>query len=142
MTQSGPIPRSRAMEPAARRRLGDIFIERGLITENQLREALDRQRESGGKLGEILVELGYVTRVALAGVISEQWDDLRVSQRGLKTAQEPASRSAAAASSESEKALRARIDALTAEVAARDRRIAEQNATIADLLARLGNAAA
>jgi len=130
------------MEPAARRRLGDIFIERGLITENQLREALDRQRESGGKLGEILVELGYVTRVALAGVISEQWDDLRVSQCSQKKAQEPASRRAAVNGSDGEQALRERIDALSAELAARDRRIAEQNATIADLLARLGSAAA
>jgi hypothetical protein len=130
------------MEPAARRRLGDIFIERGLINENQLREALDRQRESGGKLGEILVELGYVTRVTLAGVISEQWDDLRVTQRALKVSQEPTSRTAGAPGSDGEKALRERIDALSAELAARDQRIAEQNATIADLLARLSNPAA
>jgi MSHA biogenesis protein MshE len=129
------------MDPAARRRLGDIFIERGLITEYQLEEALRRQRESGGKLGEILVDLGYVTRVTLAGVIGEQWEDLRLTQQPTRVA--PVSASAPApVGVVSDKALRARIDMLTAELAARDRRIAEQNATIADLLARLGNAAA
>ena len=129
------------MDPAARRRLGDIFIERGLITEYQLEEALRRQRESGGKLGEILVDLGYVTRVTLAGVIGEQWEDLRLTQQPSHVA--PVSASAPApVGVVSDKALRARIDMLTAELAARDRRIAEQNATIADLLARLGNAAA
>ena len=35
----------------------------------------------GGKLGETLVELGFLTRVELAGAISEQWDDLRRSRR-------------------------------------------------------------
>ena len=39
------------------------------------------QRVTGGKLGEILVELGFITRVELAGAISEQWDDLRRSRR-------------------------------------------------------------
>src|SRR2546423_910388 len=75
------------MEPAARRRLGDIFVDRGLIDQPQLEEALSLQRKSGGKLGEILVDLGLVTRMALAGVLSEQWDELRVTATGRKTAE-------------------------------------------------------
>ena len=58
----------KTMEPAAKKRLGDIIVDRGLITPYQLEEALQVQRRSGGKLGEVLVELGCITRVALAGV--------------------------------------------------------------------------
>src|SRR5262249_22487423 len=74
-TRFGPI--SQPMETATRRRLGDIFVERGLIDEEQLREALLKQCETGAKLGEVLVDLGFVDRIALAGVITEQWDDAR-----------------------------------------------------------------
>jgi len=124
------------MEPAARRRLGDIFVERRLITQEQLEAALTEQRASGGKLGEILVELGMCTRVALAGVITEQWDDLRVTASGRKNAETEERRSAATGSSVVEVALRERLEALTAELAARDARIAQQDATISALLAR------
>jgi len=132
---------AKPMEPAAKRRLGDIFVERGLINGAQLEEALSVQRESGGKLGEVLVELGFVTRVELAGVIVEQWDELRVTARGRKTAETEA-RSAPAPSSIVETALRERLDALTAELADRDRRIAQQDATISALLAKPNPAAA
>jgi type IV pilus assembly protein PilB len=125
------------MESAAKRRLGDIFVERGLISDEQLQEALAVQRDTGGRLGEILVELGFVTRVALAGVITEQWDELGVTARGRRTAETQA-RAAAAAPSLVEVALRERLEALTAELAARDQRIAQQDATIAALLARIG----
>ena len=117
------------METAAKRRLGDICVERGLISEEQLQQALVHQSESGTKLGEVLVELGFVTRVGLAGVISEQWDDLRMSQGGRKAAESGAS-------------MRERVRALTAELAERDKRIAQQDATISALLSQLGDAAA
>ena len=130
------------METAAKRRLGDIFVERGLITEGQLQQALARQADTSGKLGEVLVELGFITRVALAGVISEQWDELRVSQRGQKTAQMEQRRAAADSPSVVESALRERLEQLTSELAVRDRRIAQQDATIAALIAQLGGAAA
>ena len=130
------------MKSAAKRRLGDIFVERGLITDEQLREALNQQRAMGGKLGEILVELGFITRVGLAGVISEQWDELRVSQSGRKMAETDARREASAGASVVELALRDRLELLTAELAERDRRIAQQDETIAALLTRIGPAAA
>lgn len=130
------------MEPAAKRRLGDIFVERGLIDQSQLEEALAVQREAGGKLGEILVELGMVTRVALAGVITEQWDELRITTSGRKNAETHARASATSASSLVEGALRERLEALAAELAARDARIAQQDATIVALLAQLGSKAA
>jgi hypothetical protein len=121
------------MESVAKRRLGDIFVERGLITEEQLREALTVQRDTGAKLGEVLVELGFVTRVALAGVIAEQWDEVGVTARSRRTAETSVS--------PVELELRERVSALTAELAARDQRIAQQDATITVLLSRLSSAA-
>jgi MSHA biogenesis protein MshE len=125
------------VETAAKRRLGDIVVERKLVTPEQLEEALAEQRTTGRKLGEVLVDLGFITRVDLAGVISEQWDDLRVTSRGRVAAEAPARQSAASGSSIVEVALRERLEALTAAVAARDARIAQQDATITALLARV-----
>ncbi len=130
------------MGSAAKRRLGDIIVERGLITAEQLDHALEVQRESGGKLGEVLVELGFITRVGLAGVITEQWDDLRVTEGGRKNAETNARSAALAGSSVVETALRERLEALTVELAARDQRIAQQDATISALLAKIDPAAA
>ena len=49
-------------------RLGEILLERRLITQEDLSRALELQRErSGEKLGKILVDLGFVaTRDVLA----------------------------------------------------------------------------
>lgn len=135
------------MESAAKRRLGDIIVERGLVTADQLEEALRVQRTTGGKLGEVLVELGFMTRVGLAGVITEQWDSLRQSANSRRSVPDPAATAVAAAPappepSVVETALRERLEALTVELAARDQRIAQQDATIATLLVQLNAATA
>jgi len=41
-------------------RIGEIFLEHQLITAEQLDTALQRQSETGGRLGSVLLELGYV----------------------------------------------------------------------------------
>ncbi len=46
-------------------RVGRILLLDGAITEDQLKEALKRQREEGGRLGANLIELGYVTEEQL-----------------------------------------------------------------------------
>jgi len=133
------------MDSAAKRRLGDIVVERNMVTPQQLEQALEEQRVNGGKLGETLVELGFITRVELAGAISEQWDDVRRCRGGESTAPKPQSATPASpvptpGSSEpsaSELALRERLEALTVELAARDQRIAQQDATINALLSRV-----
>jgi hypothetical protein len=111
---------------------GDIFVERGLIDEEQLREALLRQCETGDKLGEVLVELGFVDRIALAGVITEQWEDRRATGDAGKAAPpEP----------ERDPFRDLQVDVLKQALAERDRRIAQQEATIAALLAQIAAAA-
>ncbi len=41
--------------------IGQVLIEKGIITQEQLNEALEEQRKSSEKLGTILVRLGYAT---------------------------------------------------------------------------------
>lgn len=55
-----------------RTRLGRMLIERGLLTQEQLAEALIDQRQSGGKLGAVLIRQGRLSDVALAEALSEQ----------------------------------------------------------------------
>jgi len=52
--------------------LGELLIGRGLVSEDQLREALTAQTGSGKRLGNILVELGLLSERALVGVLAEQ----------------------------------------------------------------------
>ncbi len=49
-------------EPGKVRRLGDVLVEHGLITAAHRRAALREQRASGGRLGEILVRDGVLSR--------------------------------------------------------------------------------
>ena len=53
-------------------RLGDLLIQQGLLTEEQLKLALDRQRATGRKLGRIFVESGYVTEEGISQALARQ----------------------------------------------------------------------
>ena len=61
---------------AARRRIGEIFVERGFVSEEELGEALEAQKASGQPLGEVLIERGSLSRLDLAGALAEQWAGL------------------------------------------------------------------
>ena len=62
------------MDAAKRRRrlLGLLLIEMGLISEEQLVEALKAQERTGQPLGEVLVGRGYVTRLAIQDALASQ----------------------------------------------------------------------
>ena len=51
--------------------IGQVFLERGLIDEEELRTALNLQQESREKLGKLLVDLGYVSEKDCLAVVSE-----------------------------------------------------------------------
>lgn len=53
-------------------RLGDVLIQKGLITAEQLDRALEEQKKSGGLLGETMVTLGIVSEDALIDTLCEQ----------------------------------------------------------------------
>ena len=56
----------------ARKLIGQMLLEEGLITEQQLKIALGKQRETGHFLGRILVDLGYISEKDLKRVLSIQ----------------------------------------------------------------------
>ena len=53
-----------------RKRLGEILQERGLITHEQLIEALKIQKKTGDKLGDVLVKIGYLSAEQIADALS------------------------------------------------------------------------
>ncbi len=53
-------------------RIGDLLLQQGLITEQQLKTALDEQKTRRTKLGETLIALNYVSHKDFATVFSEQ----------------------------------------------------------------------
>ena len=61
--------------------MGALLVEKKIITSEQLEQALLVQKESGGLIGEILVEEFDVSRVEIAGVLAEQWTDLEKAER-------------------------------------------------------------
>jgi type IV pilus assembly protein PilB len=52
--------------------LGDILIERRLITREQLNQALAAQKETKEPLGQVLIQLGFLEEAQLRIVLSEQ----------------------------------------------------------------------
>lgn len=53
-------------------RLGEILIERGIISQEQLGNSLRLQRETGARLGMALVQLGYATPDQIADSLAWQ----------------------------------------------------------------------
>lgn len=56
----------------ARTPIGRILVEQGRIDELQLRSALSHQRQWGGKVGEALVCLGFVTEQVMLAAVARQ----------------------------------------------------------------------
>lgn len=54
-------------------KLGEILVRENLITPQQLREALEYQRQSGGRLGSNLVKLGFISDDVITAVLSRQY---------------------------------------------------------------------
>ncbi len=53
-------------------RLGDLLVQQGLITEEQLGEALAAQRRSGRKLGRTIIDNGWVDEIQIAQALARQ----------------------------------------------------------------------
>ncbi|MCK6683926.1 MAG: type IV-A pilus assembly ATPase PilB [Thermoanaerobaculia bacterium] len=54
-------------------RLGDLLLKAKLITPDQLNEALKQQKDSGIKLGEALIRLGFVSEDDITETLSAQF---------------------------------------------------------------------
>jgi type IV pilus assembly protein PilB len=59
--------------PAMAVKLGEMLIKAGLLTPARLNEALEYQKQNGGKLGLNLVKLGFVKDEELTRILSQQY---------------------------------------------------------------------
>jgi type II secretory ATPase GspE/PulE/Tfp pilus assembly ATPase PilB-like protein len=58
--------------PQAKRHIGQILIDQGILTEDQLRIALLEQTKSKAPVGRLLVQLGFVSEATLRDALSEK----------------------------------------------------------------------
>ena len=56
----------------AKIRLGELLVQHNLLTEEQLKLALEQQKKTGRKLGRVIVETGYVTEEGLSEALARQ----------------------------------------------------------------------
>ena len=54
-------------------KLGEILIKENLISQEQLKQALDKQAQGGGRLGKVLVDLGFISDEEITAVLSRQY---------------------------------------------------------------------
>ncbi len=58
--------------PGYKIRLGDLLVQKKLISEQQLQQALIEQKQSGHKLGRVLVQLGFIGEEELLEFLGQQ----------------------------------------------------------------------
>ncbi len=63
-------------------RLGDVLVQQRLISQEQLQQTLELQRQTGKKIGRLLIETGIITEELLANGLARQ---LRIPFVNLKT---------------------------------------------------------
>ncbi|MBI1395642.1 MAG: secretion system protein E [Betaproteobacteria bacterium] len=63
-------PNAKTPEPRRRDRLGEVLVQQGLITRDQLRIALTEQRTQKVPLGRLLVRLGFVTEGVIRDIMA------------------------------------------------------------------------
>ena len=56
-----------------KKRIGELLVERKVVTPEQIEAALKVQEAKGGLLGQILVSLGFVTEEAVAQAVTAQY---------------------------------------------------------------------
>ena len=54
--------------------LGQVLMESGMVTIDEINEALDVQKSSGQKLGDVLISLGIITQEELDMALDFQDD--------------------------------------------------------------------
>src|SRR6185436_18781484 len=53
-------------------RLGEILVQQKLLSEEQLKAALEEQKKSGRRLGRVVIEKGYVTEEQISEALARQ----------------------------------------------------------------------
>jgi len=73
--------------PKLKMRLGDLLVHEHIVTNEQLMQALNSQKSTGRKLGDTLIELGYIGERQLLEFLAQQLGVpfLDISQRRIPT---------------------------------------------------------
>ncbi len=71
-TANTPAEADATDTPAAQEPIGQLLINAGVITEEQLQDALSKQKSQGGKTFELLIALGYLDKEKLHDFLSRQ----------------------------------------------------------------------
>jgi len=79
MTAAAPFPSE------GRRPLGEVLLERGIVSREQLATALEQQRSTGQPLGEIIVGFGFAPGPIVAQALATQHGGLIKTEYGFAT---------------------------------------------------------
>ncbi len=61
------------MRKVLNKQLGELLVEKGVIDKRQLEKAISAQKEKGGLIGEIIVELGFAKEEDIAQALTTQY---------------------------------------------------------------------
>ncbi|WP_036828549.1 GspE/PulE family protein, partial [Photobacterium sanctipauli] len=62
------------MQIRLRKRLGDLLVEEGIVGQDELERALVQQQSTGRKLGDTLIDMGFLTEQQMLSFLSRQLD--------------------------------------------------------------------
>jgi type IV pilus assembly protein PilB len=75
LAAGGPNPGGGGQPPGfkktAPKRIGDVLIEEGYITQQQLEQALSEGKATGSPLGAVLIKLGYIDEIKLGKALAK-----------------------------------------------------------------------
>jgi type IV pilus assembly protein PilB len=61
------------MRKILNKHLGEVLLEKGVISRSQLDKAIEFQKERGGLIGEILLEMGFAKEEDIAQALTAQY---------------------------------------------------------------------
>ena len=63
------------MQSVTKKRIGEMLLDQGFITKEQLNEALEKQKTAGGKrLGRVLIDMGFIDEKKLTDILCCQFE--------------------------------------------------------------------
>jgi hypothetical protein len=120
-----------SMQTAERTRIGDLFVSKGLVSTEQVSEALRLQRLTGKRLGEVLVDQGLISRMDVASALQLQWSRNNVPPISISEVAE------ARSYKDTEATLRAQLAEQEAKIAELSQQVDVLQAALADRDQRL-----
>jgi type IV pilus assembly protein PilB len=57
----------------SKKKIGELLVQEGLLTAEQLNRALEEQQHGGERIGAVLIELGFLTEDVLADFVARQF---------------------------------------------------------------------